>query len=162
MLAGSEYTYRHDAAAKIIHQEIAKKHKLIDDETPYYKYIPNNILENEQYKLYWDITMHTDKTIPYNTPDITLQDIKQKIIKYNEKIEKYKELEIEIERIWHQEKVTIIPLIISTTGITPNTFTQNLKRLQLNTNIHQTIQKSIVLKTCNIVRSFLNTNMYLM
>jgi hypothetical protein len=41
---------------------------------PYYKYIPNTILENEIIKLYWDRSLITDTTIHNNRPDITLID----------------------------------------------------------------------------------------
>jgi hypothetical protein len=40
---------------------------------PYYKHIPNTILENETIKLYWNRSLITDKTIR-NRPDITLVD----------------------------------------------------------------------------------------
>lgn len=72
VIAGTDYTHRHNTAAKIIHQELALKHQLMQTRTPYYKYTPTNILENNEYKLYWDRTLHTDKTIPHNGPDITL------------------------------------------------------------------------------------------
>jgi hypothetical protein len=34
----------------------------------------DTILENERYKLYWDRTIITDKTVSDNRPDITLTD----------------------------------------------------------------------------------------
>jgi hypothetical protein len=79
---------------------------------PYYKYIPNPILENEIIKLYWDRSLITDKTIHNNRPDRTLVDKVSKIVyfvdiaipnnhnllaKYAEKLAKYSELSIEIE-----------------------------------------------------------------
>lgn len=166
-----EYTERHNSAAKIIHQGIATKYRLQEDNTPYYKYTPTSIIENDLYKLYWDITIHTDKTIPHNRPDITFQDKKQKITylidiaipldtntatKYNEKIEKYKPLALEMERVWKQKRVHIIPFIMSATGITPHSFMEHLRQLQLDSFIHQQVQKSVILKTCNITRSFLH------
>lgn len=170
MLAGTAYTERHNIAAKIIHQALALKLKLTTEQTQYYNYSPNNILEDNRFKLYYDITIHTDKTISHNRPDITLQDKLNKITylidvaiptdnnigkKYSEKIEKYTPLAIEVERIWKQGKVQIIPFIISATGITHKTFSQHLEQLKLDTVIHELIQKAIILKTCNIVRSFL-------
>ena len=138
---------------------------------PYYQYTPTTILENQQYKLYWDTTIHTDKTIKYNRPDITFTDKKEKTTylidisipndtnitqKYKEKIEKYTPLAQEIQRIWKQQKIHIVPLIISVTGITPRNFKRHLHQLQINTNTHTEIQKATILKTCNIVRTFLN------
>lgn len=82
-----------------------------------------------------DITIHTDKTIKFNRPDITFTEKRERVTylievsipndtniehKHNEEIEKYTRLAQEIQRIWKQRKVYIIPLIMSVTGITPN------------------------------------------
>jgi hypothetical protein len=75
----------------------------------------NNKLENENFKLYWNRSIITDKTIPSNRPDITFMnkttkntfpiDIAvpnthnlAKII--SEKQEKYRELANEISVVW--------------------------------------------------------------
>jgi len=48
------YVKRRDGLAKIIHQKLAEAAKLIDDRSPYYKYTPANVLENENFKLCWN------------------------------------------------------------------------------------------------------------
>jgi hypothetical protein len=63
-LAPTEYVKRHDGLAKIIHQKLAEAAELFDDKSPYYKYTPANVLENENFKLYWNCSILTDKTIP--------------------------------------------------------------------------------------------------
>jgi len=55
-----------DGLAKIIHQKLTEAAKLIDDKSLYYKYTPANVLENENFKLYWNRSLLTDKTIPFN------------------------------------------------------------------------------------------------
>lgn len=170
ILAGTEYTDRHNTAAKIIHQEMALKYQLIQTHTPYYKYTPENILENEEYKLYWDKTLYTDKTVTSNRPDITFTNKKEKktyiidiaipndanvIQKEQEKITKYIPLATEIKELWKQKTVTIVPIIISVTGITMNNFINHIKTLGLPIQIHTNIQKAIILKTATIVRKFL-------
>jgi hypothetical protein len=45
---------------------------LIDDKSPYYKYTPANVLENENFKLYWNRGIPTDRTIVFNRPDTTV------------------------------------------------------------------------------------------
>jgi len=50
-LAPTEYVKRHDGLAKIIHQKLAETTELIDNKSPYYKYTPANVLENENFKL---------------------------------------------------------------------------------------------------------------
>ena len=51
---------------------------MIDDKSPHYKYTPANVLENENFKLYWNHSILTDKTIPFNGPDITFMNKKTK------------------------------------------------------------------------------------
>ncbi|KAK4880507.1 hypothetical protein RN001_008653 [Aquatica leii] len=170
LLAGTDYTDRHNTAAKIIHQELALKYGLIQTQTPYYNYTPETILENENCKLYWDRTLHTDKTIICNRPDITLLNKTQKhtyiidiaipndsniVQKETEKIEKYTPLATEIKEVWKQEKITIVPIIMSVTGITTKSFKQHLKTIDLPLYIHTNIQKAVILKTTTIVRKFM-------
>ena len=38
-------------------------------EVPTYKYIPANVLENDNFKLYWNCSILTDKTILFDRPD---------------------------------------------------------------------------------------------
>ena len=77
-LAPTEYVKRHDGLAKIIHQKLAETTELIDDKSPYYKYTTAIVLENENFKLYWNCSILTDKTIPFNRPDITFMNNKTK------------------------------------------------------------------------------------
>jgi hypothetical protein len=77
-LASTEYVERHDGVAKVIHQKLAKAAELIEDASPYYKYTPANVLENDNFKLYWNRSITTDKAIPSNRPDITFMNKKTK------------------------------------------------------------------------------------
>ena len=77
-LAPTEYVKRHDGLAKII-QQLAEAVKFIDNKSPYYKYTPANVLENENFKLYWNRSVLTDKTVPFNRPDITFMNKKKHI-----------------------------------------------------------------------------------
>ena len=82
---------------------------------PYYKCAPTTILENEKFKMYWDRTILTDKTIHHNRPDITLVDKNSKTTylvdiavpnTYNlqntiaEKFAKYTELAVDLKNMW--------------------------------------------------------------
>jgi len=53
---------RHDRLAKVIHQKQARAAELIDDKRPYYKHTPADVLKNENFKLYWNRSILTDKT----------------------------------------------------------------------------------------------------
>jgi 1,4-alpha-glucan branching enzyme len=72
-LASTEYLKRHDGLAKIIHQKLAEVAELIEEKSPYYKYTPDSLLENDNFKLYWNSSILTDKTIHFNRPDITFK-----------------------------------------------------------------------------------------
>jgi hypothetical protein len=77
-LAPTEYLKRHDGLAKIIHQKLAEVAELKEKKIPYYKYTPASVLENDNFKLYWNLRILTDKTIPFKSPDITLMNKKTK------------------------------------------------------------------------------------
>jgi len=51
-LAPTEFVKRHDGLTKIINQKLAEATELIDNKSPYYKYTPTIVLENENFKLY--------------------------------------------------------------------------------------------------------------
>jgi len=77
-LAPTKYVKRRDGLAKIIHQKLAEAAELIDNKSPYYKYTPANVLENVNFKLYWNRSILTGKTISFNRPDITFMNKKTK------------------------------------------------------------------------------------
>ena len=77
-LAPTKYVKRYDGVTKIIHQKLAEAAELIEDKSPYYNYTPANVLENENFKLYWNRSILTDKTITFNRPGITFINKKTK------------------------------------------------------------------------------------
>ena len=171
ILAPKQYTQRHDNVCKIIHQQLALKHSLIETYTPYYTYSPQPVLENNTHKMYWNRSIITDRTTTHNKPDITLIDKLNRNTflidiaipnsnnlqsKYTEKIDKYLPLAEETRQMWHQNKTIIVPIIISTNGIIPKSLNHSLKTIDLDTNIYKTIQKSVILDTCSITRHILN------
>jgi hypothetical protein len=62
---------------------------------------------------------------------------------YNTKINKYLELSVAMRNLWSLEKNSILPLIISTTGIVPQSLFKNLKILDLENTLVDEIQKGI-------------------
>jgi hypothetical protein len=77
-LAPTEYLKRHDGLAKIIHQKLAEAAEVIEEKRPYYKYTPANVLENDNFKLYWNYSILTDKTIPFYRSDTIFMNKKKK------------------------------------------------------------------------------------
>jgi len=165
-LAPSEY----DGLAKIIYQKPAEAAKLIDDKSPYYKYTPANVLENENFKLYWNRSILMDKTVPFNRIDITFMNKKTKntllidIAVPNThyltktitgKQNKYQEPVNEICATWKQKAAQVIPIVISSTGVIPKPLSQSLTSLNLHPNTYIQLQNSVILGTCSIVRTTL-------
>ncbi|XP_053691501.1 uncharacterized protein LOC128740015 [Sabethes cyaneus] len=169
-LAETAYLNRHNTVAKIVHQQLALKHNLVNCYVPYYKYLPHPVLENDCVKLYWDRAIITDVLIRANRPDIVVYNKRMKRVTlidiavpqdqnvlstFSTKITKYHDLAEELRQMWHLEEVRIVPVVISATGLVPCTLLRSLEELELRTEL-QVIQKAVVLGTCNIVRRFLN------
>jgi hypothetical protein len=57
--------------------------------------------------------------------------------------------------MWKQNAFQMIPIVKSSTGVIPKSGSQSLKRLNLHPNTYIEMQKSVILGTCSIVRSFL-------
>jgi len=77
-LVSTEYAKIHDGLAKVIHQKLAEAAEFIVDKNPYYRYTPANVLENDSFKLCWNRSIITDKTITANRPDINSTNKKTK------------------------------------------------------------------------------------
>ena len=73
-----------------------------------------------------------------------------------DKQNKYQELVNEICAMWKQKAAKVITIVISSTGLIPNSLSQSLTRLNLHPNAYTQMQKSVILGTCAIVRNFLN------
>jgi hypothetical protein len=129
-LAPTEYVKSHDGLDKIIHQKLPEAAELIEDKSPLYKYTPANVLENDNFKLYWNRSILMDKIIPFNRPDITFMNKKtnntflidravpntHNLAKtITNKQNKYQELVNEISAMWGKNAVQVIPTVISST-----------------------------------------------
>jgi hypothetical protein len=116
-------------------------------------------------------TYKYDIHIKHNRPDIIILNKQQKQAylldiavpnshnitqTYNTKINKYLELSVAMRNLWCLEKISILPLVISATGIVPQSLFKNLKILDLDNTLVVEIQKGILLYSCHIVRKFLN------
>ena len=144
---------------------------MIDDKSPYYKYKPASVLGNANFKLYWNRSILTDKTIHFNRSDITFMNKKTKkpflidiavpnthnLAKtITDKQNKSQELANEMCAVWKQKAAQVIPTVISSTAVIPQSLSQSLTRLNLHPNTYIQPQKSVILGTCSNVRNFLN------
>jgi hypothetical protein len=61
-----------------------------------------------------------------------------------------------MRNLWCLENISILPLIISATGIVPQSLFKNLKILDFGNTLVVEIQKNILLYSCHIVKKSLN------
>ncbi|CAB3260828.1 unnamed protein product [Arctia plantaginis] len=170
-LANGEYLHRHNQVARIVHQQLALKYHLVNLEVPYYRYVPDPVLENGRATLYWDRSIITDRTIVANKPDIVVIDRLERramivdiavphdenLVKVEkEKQIKYLDLSHEIVDMWNVDSVIIVPIVVSAHGLIAKSLDQHLKRLTLDGWIKGLIQKAVLLDTARIVRRFLS------
>ncbi|CAH1110291.1 unnamed protein product [Psylliodes chrysocephalus] len=170
-MAPKEYTTRHNNVAKIIHDEVCYKLQLSEAKTPYYKYTPDTIKENDEYKVYWDREIQTDRQVQHNRPDILINNKKTNEIllvdiavpaplnmqkKNKEKAEKYLPLAEDMKQTWNATSVRVVPIIVGATGEIPKNLKKQLEIINLPANTYLNLQKSVILSTCNIMRKILN------
>jgi len=65
-----------------------------------------------------------------------------------DKQNKYQELTNKICALWKQNAAQMIPIVITSTGVIPNSPSQSLTRLNLHRNTYIQLQKSVILGTC--------------
>ena len=103
-----------------------------------YEHVPKSAVTNQGGKvtILWNQQVRTDRTIPNNKPDIIIRDNEKRtciliavaipgdrnVIKREaENILKYKDLTIQIQRMWNV-KTRVIPVIIGSTGTISKSF----------------------------------------
>ena len=88
--------------------------------------------------------------------DITVPNTHNLAKTITNKQNKYQELANEMRAMWKQKAVQVIPIVISSTGVIPESLSQNLTRLNLYPDTYIQLQKSVILGTYSIARNFLN------
>ncbi|XP_045480892.1 uncharacterized protein LOC123685281 [Harmonia axyridis] len=172
ILAPTDYTQRHNAMARVYHPAIAKRCGLIRNLKKPFEYHPIGVLENDNFKLYWDTFIHTDRPIKHNRPDIMLFNKKERTVEivditipaddnvykaYVEKTTKYHDLAFEVKTIYNLKSTAILPLIISTNGLVEKHLVENTVKLKLDVDLISTAQRKVILANVRIVRKFLTS-----
>ena len=116
----------------------------------------------------WNQQVQTDRTIPNNKPDIIIRDIEKGtcmlidvaisgdrnvIKKEAEKILKYKDLKIEIQRMWNV-KTKVIAIIRGATGTISKSFRKYVSNIPGKHEVKE-LQKTVILGTAHIIRKVL-------
>ena len=170
VLAKKEYLVRHNKVARYIHWKICRHFK-ISVAAQWYEHDVPPVLENKNAKILWDFGVQTDKTIKANRPDIIIHDKINKqctlidvsiptdrntSVKTFEKLSKYKELAIEVEKMW-KIKTKTVPIIIGALGVVNRNTINYVKQLPGELCL-QEIQKIALLGTAFILRKALSLN----
>ena len=131
VLAKTEYISRHNNAEAYLHWSICKDHdvKITDN---WYQHAPETVMHNKDNNItiMWDMPVNTDRTITANRPDIIVKDSVNSTCKLIDmsvpsdsnialkkivKKSKYKDLELEIQRMWDMITI-VIPVVVGALG----------------------------------------------
>ena len=171
MLCGTQYKYRHDQICKYIHWNILRD---LGIEVPksWMSHTPQETTTKGGINILWDMYVLTDRKVPHNKPDIIVHDentgechiidiaipICQNVTrKEAEKITKYRDLSIELQKCWNLKRIRTTPVVIGALG----TVTKSTKKYieSISTNISfDVIQKTTLLNTAHTLRNFMTKN----
>ena len=127
--------------------------------------------ENQTATILWDMPIQTDKEIKVNRSDIVVKDKKERpcmlidmfipterntSLKTAEKLSKYKDLEIQIEKTWGM-KTTTVPVIIGALGLVEKGIENYIGKIPGNIRITE-LQKTVLLGTAHILRRTLSSS----
>ena len=150
------------ASVKIYDIEITDK---------WYQHAPETVMHNKDNNItiMWDIPVNTDRTITANRPDIIVKDSvnatyklidmtvpsdRNIALKEIEKKSKYKDLELEIQRMWHM-KTIVIPVVVGALGTVKKGMVKNIKKVSERDTVTE-IQKICMLGSTRILRKALS------
>jgi hypothetical protein len=85
--------------------------------------------------------------------DVAISGYRNVIKKDAEKILKYKDLTIEIQRMWNV-KTRVIPVVIGITGTTSGSFRKYVSNIPRNHDVEE-LQKTAILGTAHLLRKVL-------
>ncbi|XP_044760262.1 uncharacterized protein LOC123317718 [Coccinella septempunctata] len=166
-IANTKYLSRHNNMGKVVHQFMCLRERLLQEFVPHHIYEPTTVRENQDIKIYWDLTVQTDPGAEHNRPDMVVwnKDKKSAIIidfavpldqnlakAYGEKIAKYELLSRQMKRTFELEKVEIKPLVISCNGLVHKKTVEHLREMDLPSNTITWMQKAVILATVSIIR----------
>ena len=166
VLAKTEYISRHNNAAAYLHWSICKDHD-IEITDKWYEHEPETAMHNKDNNITitWDMPVNTDRTITANRPGIIVKDSVNstcKLIEWTvpsdrnialkeiERKSKYKDLELEIQKMWHKETL-VIPVVVGALGTVKKGMVEDIKKVSERTTVTE-IQKISMLGSARIVR----------
>jgi hypothetical protein len=145
VLAKEKYVKRRDRVSAQPHLNICKEIRGTTGKKHWYEHVPISVETTQGGKvtILWNQQMQTDRTDPNNKPDIIIRDnekgtcmlidvaipVDRNVIKKEaQKILKYKDLTIEIQRMWNV-KTTVLPVVIGATGTISKSFRKHVSNI---------------------------------
>ena len=159
-----EYKNRHDRVGQYLHWKICKEYS-IDTNPNWYKHHLEPVTEGNGVTILWDFPIHTDKTIQANRSDIVVKDKKNSTCffidismpsdrniseKVFEKFSKYKDLEIEVQKMWHLKTKTLL-VVVGALGLIEKGTQDFLDQIPGKPSL-QEVQKIVLYSTAHILR----------
>ena len=122
-IVNTEYLQQHDRVAKFIHWTPCKYY-VIPNTEKWYEHTPEPVVEGKNVTILWDFTVQTDRKIEGNRPDIIIKNHEERTcimmdvalpsdqsisLKEFQILSKYKDLEIEVTKMWKlKTKITSV------------------------------------------------------
>ena len=168
MLAANKYTFRHNQVATYIHWNILKDRGMKVPEN-WLLHKPKVTTTEGGVTVTWDMPIITDKKVKCNVPDILIHDTNSRtcviidvaipvctniVRKTAEKLTKYRELEIELQKCWNLTSVKTIPVICGALGTVGGNIENYLGFISPHIQFG-IIQKTALLGTAHILRNVL-------
>ena len=140
------------------------------DKKHWYEHVPKSVETGQggNVTILCNQQVQTDRTIPNDKPDIIIRDNEKRtrmlidvaisgdrnvIRKEAEKILKYKDLTIQIQRMW-DVKTKVNPVIIGATGTISKSFRKYVSNIPGNHEV-KVLQKTVISGTAHILRKVL-------
>jgi len=159
----------HDRVCAQLHFNICKETRVQLDKKHWYEHVIKSVKTSQEGKvtIFWNQQLQTDRTIPKNIPDIAIRDNEKgtcvlidveisgdrNVIKMGAEILKYKDLTIEIQRMWNV-KTKVIPVVIGATGTVSKSFRKYASNIPGKHEV-KALQKTSILGTAHILRKVL-------
>ena len=136
----------------------------------WYEHAPEDVIENEEVKILWDVMIQCDREIKAKKLDVVVVNKNERscaIIdmaipgditvgeQEKEKIERYQEIKREIKRMWNNRSINVIPVVVGALGSTSKKLKKCIEELGVVIST-VLLQKTALLGTARILRKVLD------
>ena len=147
-----------------------RESKISNRANSWYEQKPEGVVESENVKILWDVTVQCDRKIEARRPDFVFADKKEReVVKIDvaipgddrvkdkelEKVEKYQLLKDKIAKVRQMRKVIVVPVVIGALGAVSVNFKEYMRRIGVKVRL-EVIQKTALLGTAKILRKVLS------